>query len=393
MTGNRKVLGGVERDMRLRLVAAVAAAAVVVGACGSTPSTATLQKLPVEASPTGASASATSAAGVDADTPLPGSFGAIEYRLGGPLPPLPDKAPAYDLAAAPAQDDRHRIATALGVADSDRHLFVGVGSTAGSLSFDAACAAPSGVDVSGTGEADQASGFACASPVMNSPSPGTACGAGSTSVCLPGTPPEPVRPADLPSREAATARARALFHSLGVDVSADELHVTDGITQWLVSADPVVGGLPTIGRTISATIGAEGSIVTAGGFLGTPEKLGEYPLVDPATVGFKRLLEAEAHRPRPMIAMGMPCRADVPSCGEPLTPQVRTITGVHVVLQQLSGKLVPAFVFETGPNETAPPVPAVTDDLLQAAAPTVSTMPEPEPATPQPAPGGTPTRP
>jgi len=391
--GDREPEGARRRrkDMRLRLVGAIATAAVLLVACGSSPSTATLQKLPVEASPT--SAGATSAAGVDAGAPLPGSFGAIEYRLGGPLPPLPTHAPAYDLAAAPAQDDRHRIATALGVADSDRHLFVGVGSRAGSWSFDATCAAPSGVDISGTGGADQAAGFACASPVMNSPSPGSACGAGSTTVCPPGTPPEPVRPADLPSKEAATARARALFHSLGVDVSADGLHVTDGITQWFVSADPGVGGLPTTGRTISATIGPNASILTAAGFLDTPEKLGDYPIVDPATVGFTRLLEAEAHRPRPMIAMGMPCRADVPRCGEPLTPQVRTITGVHVALQQLSGKLVPAFVFEMGPNETAPPVPAVTDNLLQATAPTVSTIPQPESGTPQPAPGGTPTSP
>ena len=130
----------------------------------------------------------------------------------------------------------------------------------------------------------------------------------------PGKPPAPPRPADLPSKTAAADQARSLFHSLGADIPVDALQVTDEITRWLVAADPGIGGLPTIGRSISVTIGPKASIVAASGFLGTPAKLGDYPLVDTSTVGFKRLLDAEAHRPRPMIA-AYPCRADVANCG------------------------------------------------------------------------------
>jgi hypothetical protein len=377
--------------MKVRLVSAVAAATVLVAACGPGPSTRTLQKLPVEVSPGGAALGVTSAAPADPGGSLPASFATIEYRLGGTLPPSAATAPAYDVAAGPANADRQRIANALGLADSDRHLFLDSG--AGSWTFDANCASPPGVDVTGKVGSGQAVGFACASAATSLPAGGIACGGGSTTVCTPEKPPEPVRAADLPSKQAATDRARLLFHDLGVDVSADGLHVTDGITQWFVSADPGVGGLPTTGRTVSATIGPKASILAAQGFFGTPKKLGDYPLVDAATVGFQRLLEEEAHRPRPMIALGMPCRADVPNCGEPLTPQVVTITGVHLGLQQLGAKLVPVFVFEAGPNETAPPVPAVTDDLLQTTTPSVPTIPQPEPGTPDQPTGVAPTKP
>ena len=346
--------------MKSRFVTTVATTVVLLGACGPSRSTTTLPKLPVEATSAGAALAAPSSPrGADARGSLPASFGTIEYRLGATLPRLPATAPAYDVVASPSNADRHRIATALGLADSDRHLFLASG--AGSWSFDANCQAPP--DTSATVGAGQAVGFACASPATVGTVARIVCGGGPATGCTPAKPPAPVRPTDLPSEQVATDRARALFHSLGVDVAVDELHVTDGITQWFVSADPRVGGLPTTGRTVSATIGPKASILAARGFLGTPQKLGDYPLVDAATVGFKRLLEEEAHRPRPMIAM--PCRADVANCGEPLTPQVVTITGVHLGLQELGADLVPVFVFEAGTNDTAPPVPAVIDGLLQ----------------------------
>jgi hypothetical protein len=114
---------------------------------------------------------------------------------------------------------------------------------------------------------------------------------GPTTGCTAPKPPEPLRPADLPSID----QARSLFHSLGVDVPVNGLHVTDGITLWFVSAEPDVGGLPTIDRTTSMTIGPKASVLAAHGNLGNPIKLGDYPLADAATVGFERLLEAAGH--------------------------------------------------------------------------------------------------
>jgi hypothetical protein len=365
--------------MNLRLLSVAAATAVLITACGPGRSVTTLPKLPVEASSGGATLGAAPAVGGgDGGGSRPGWYGMIEYRLGATLARLAATAPAYDLVAGSATGERVRIAAALGLAESDRHLFVGSG--AGSWSYDATCAAPTGVDISGASGPDSAVAFSCASAATSVPAGGTACPGASPAACTPPKPATPVRPADLPSQQAATDRARTLFHALGVDVSADGLHVTDGITQWLVSADPIVGGLATSGAGLSATIGPKTAILAAQGFVGTARKLGDYPLVDAATVGFKRLLAEEAHRPRPMMAAGMPCRADVANCGEPLTPQVVTITGVHLALQHIGTKLVPVFIFEAGGNETAPPVPAVTDDLLlPTTKPPVSILPSPEP--------------
>ena len=388
-SGNQRGTRRRPSNVKFRLVSFVALAAVLV-ACGSSRSTKTLEALPVEASPAaGAVLGAPSPApGINTSGSLPVSFGTIEYRLGATLPPLSATALAYDVTPGPAaQLDRHRVAVALGIDDSDRHLFVGSG--AGSWSFDANCAAPPGIDVTATSEPGGGVGFACASAASSAPAAASACA--SNTVCTPDNPPEPVRPTDLPSMQAATEIARSLFHSLGVDIPVDGFHVTDGVTRWFVSADPEVEGMATTGRTFSATIGPQSSILAASGFLGTPVELGNYPLVDAATIGFARLLAQEAHRPRPMIAIGMPCRADVSNCGD--TPQVVIITGVHVALQQVGTTLVPVFVFEAGPNQAVPPVPAVTDDLLHTTVPTVLTIPRPEPGTPQPLAGIAPSTP
>jgi hypothetical protein len=367
--------------MKFRLVVVIALAAIVVAACGPGRSTTTLPKLPVEASPGGAGVGAASAAvGPDAGG-TPPSFATTSYRLDATLRPLAATAPAYDIAGT-GTGSRHRIAAALGVADSDRHLVLGPGS----WSFDAGCPAPPRVDMSGSGSAGQGIRFACASPASSAPGAGPACVTGPRTICPPEKRPAPPRPADLPSKTAAAAQARSLFRSLGADMPVGTLQVTDEISRWLVAADPVIAGLPTTGRRISVTIGPKASILTATGFLGIPTKLGDYPLVDASTVGFKRLLDAEARRPRPMIA-AYPWRADVADCGEPLTPQVITVTGVHLALQQLGARLVPIFIFEAGPNDTAPPVPAVTDAFLQSNTPTEPTIPQTEPEPPQPAPG------
>jgi len=98
-----------------------------------------------------------------------------------------------------------------------------------------------------------------------------------------------------------------------------------------------------------------------------------------------------------MIATAVPCQADRPNCGTPNTPQVVTITGVYLALQQLGTNLVPVFIYETGPNQTTTPVPAVINNLLNNTTPTPPTIPEPQPGQPTPPtilrPGGTPTRP
>ncbi len=353
--------------VRLAFPAVAAVAAVVfLAACGPVrTATTTLQQLPAVAA-----------------APSPASpYASIVYRLGGALPPLPATAPAYDIAVGNAE--RQRIASALGIAAADRHLLID--QAGGWWSFDAKCEA-----AAGTGT-DEVAGFACSSPAI-------VCAPAPTAACRPPKAAPPMIPVDLPSRPVAVDRARSLLRSLGVDVSPDNLHVTDGVAQWLVSADPIVGGRPTTGRATTVTIGPKTSILAARGFLGaTVTKLGDYRLVDAATTGLGRLVAEEARRPRPMIASYMPCRADVPDCGGPPVPQVVIITGVHLALQQIGSKLVPAFVFEAGSDQTAPPVPAVIDSLLPWVTPTVPPAPKPVPGQPGQVPGispaGPPTKP
>lgn len=384
MTGNQRAAAHRPTGMK-RALLAVLVTVTLSAACGAartSTTTAGLAKLPVAGASGGRETGASSAMTADARAPYPNGFGTVEYKLAGSLKPLPDKAAAYELTVGSPPNGRARLASALAIAETDRHLFV---SGDGSWSYDAGCEAPPDMDVRGSDGPDHSVGFACASAVMSAPAVMQDCPANAD--CVAQKPPEPVRPADLPSKEAATARVQTLFTAIGVDVADQDLHVNDGITQWYASAEPTVGGMPTIGRAFSVAIGPKGAIASAHGFLGTPKKIGDYPLVDATTVGFKRLQEEEVRRPRPMMGMPALCRADVPDCGRPATPLVVTITGVHLALQQLAQKLVPVFVFETGPDETTAPVPAVIDSLLEKPAAAEVPTPEPAPGKPEPTPG------
>lgn len=90
----------------------------------------------------------------------------------------------------------------------------------------------------------------------------------------------PARPEDLPSEDEARTIALDLLEATGADVEDAEVRVEDGITEWFVSVEPTVGGVPAPGLAMYVGVGDGGRITSASGTLGTPEALGDYPLLD-----------------------------------------------------------------------------------------------------------------
>jgi hypothetical protein len=194
----------------------------------------------------------------------------------------------------------------------------------------------------------------------------------------------PERPADLPSKADAEAQGRKLLTKLGVDVDQADVKVDDGFTIWNVTADPVVGGLPTIGLTSSVGIGSKGVVQYANGWLGEVAHGDTYPLIG-TRAGVDRL---NAEQSRIMIAPATPC--DGCEAQDQLAPRVVRVTGVRLGLQVFStyekgatAYLVPTYLFSTEDGGEIPVV-AVADKYLGQQA-----TPEPDaPGTPV-EPGGT----
>lgn len=234
----------------------------------------------------------------------------------------------------------------------------------------------------------------------------------------PNPPPPPPRPADLPTRAEAERLARSFFSDLGVGL--DDFELRDGFVDWQAGVQSRIAGLPTIGWGHSVSVGPKGRITSASGFLAEPKRIGDYPLVTTAR-GLERLKSGEGVGPRPIgggmeggwtstdvdcakptvicdppppvttvpvepqppgAGGGCPPNAECFAPGSPPepqpaprappapppapVPQVLTITGVHLALQQVGPALVPVYVFELEGGGEAFPVPAVTDQWIEA---------------------------
>lgn len=337
---------------------------------------------------------------------MPVRPGSVEYRVKGDLPDLPDRAAAWTLGRSLAVEQVASLAKALGVSgqvqnteygwlvkDGDRTLTV---DKQAGHPWSYASVADCGGDPEGSVSSDGAVGCAKAGVAVSSPpattvepcpmppcAPDQVC----AQVCEPPVPqpapqpvPEPVRPADLPSKDEAERIGRQVLESAGLDLDGAVLRVDDGFTQWYVSAEPRVGGLPTISFAWSATVGPKGEVQGANGWLGSPARGEEYPLAG-VQQGLERLRTgggwAPYGGPRPMAV----------DTSEPIAPQIVTITGVRLGLMfapTADGDellLVPAYLFDL---EDGGPIPviAVADEFLPK-------PPEPAPVPePAPAPGG-----
>jgi hypothetical protein len=230
------------------------------------------------------------------------------------------------------------------------------------------------------------------SPVTKCLQPPCRSGAMCAAICLP----EPAPVADLLSPQDALEHARDLLSRAGIDLVGADVKLSAGPTADGITVDPTVAGVPTVGMTTSLTLGAKGTIEFGQGVLAGPTPLGDYPLVG-TKAGFERLQAGKwfigGGTEQLAIALGE-APAGVtggsrPALGGPApaigVPQPATrgpvkVTGVHLALVRVSGVdgqgyLEPAYIFETADTWSIPPVPAVTDGLLQIA-------PAPRPAPP-----------
>jgi hypothetical protein len=248
--------------------------------------------------------------------------GRVEYRLASPLPVLPASARAMALKDVDQPPRVASIARALGVEPAKvivepvpgQPWRYGSG-TSGSVS--------SGCAVISSGPAE--------SPPMT---------------CTP-----PQRPAGLPTRAEAERIGRDALARTGVDLAGAIVRVDDGFSSWYVSASPRVDGRVVIGWTWSASVGVNGVIESASGFLARPEQGDEYPLIG-VPAAFDQLQN------QPQIEPAIACAPNA-GCPRP-APVVRTVTGVQLALMYApwaDGKgalLVPSYLFTIDDGSTIP---------------------------------------
>ncbi|MEJ8644672.1 hypothetical protein WKI68_32030 [Streptomyces sp. MS1.HAVA.3] len=80
------------------------------------------------------------------------------------------------------------------------------------------------------------------------------------------------------SEEAAKAAAAPVLAAVGQDGAKLDARLTQDAVR-VVSADPVIGGLPTQGWSTKVSVGADGSVVAGSGELKAPVRAAEQPVV------------------------------------------------------------------------------------------------------------------
>ena len=356
--------------------------------------------------------------------------GAVEYRVRGTLPDLPGRGRAWALGRDADGSRVAALARALGlegpvksgaggwtVAAGGRTLRVErqpglpwyIGPDAGGNAGCVVPAAPPGMtppapDTPVASDACESSGGGAVSGSANVSSSATTTASTALAICpsppcppgavcpavacpAPEPVPAPERPAGLPTREQAEATARALLAKAGVDLDRARVRVDDGFSQWQVTVEPQVGGLPTLGYTSGVSVGPRGAVEAANGWLAQPVQGDEYPLVT-AAAGLERLKQSPfGIGPQPLIARAPQCDG----C-ETQPPQMRTITGVRVGLafapllgpdNEGRALLVPVLLFDVEDGDTLP-VLAVADEFLPKPVPADKPVPGPGPATTEP---------
>jgi hypothetical protein len=111
-------------------------------------------------------------------------------------------------------------------------------------------------------------------------------GADPRSECTDGYKPPPA--ADLPpldGEEDAKDKALAVVAASGADVDGAVVDARAGgeSRSWYVSVETVVDGIPS-GMTANVEVSESGVVISGDGFFGTPERLGDYPLLDTRAV-------------------------------------------------------------------------------------------------------------
>ena len=282
----------------------------------------------------------------------------VTYKLGAPLPDLPDRARAWTLEDTPDAGRLAALAAALGLdgrpveeaggwtlRDGRRglmaHRLAGV-----PWSYEANLLGP------------------CLRPAApRRPGGVVPCLDPDRPVSSPPTPARPVRRPALPSRAEAERVARDLAARAGLDLDGARVRVRDDYATRTVTIDPAVGGQPTSGFAWTVAVGAGGTIRHATGWLATPQPADTYPLIG-AEAGFEQLKRLPPLGPlkwaeAPAMEVD-PCPAGskLPCAAKPLAPRVASVTGVRLGLQR-----VPALATGERPADLAYLLPAYLFDL------------------------------
>ncbi len=101
-------------------------------------------------------------------------------------------------------------------------------------------------------------------------------------------------PTDLPSEDEAKAIALELLAETGMAVESAEVTVDGPYDGWYVTVEPRVEGLRVAGLTATVSVGSKGEVTSAGGVLGEPERVGDYPTID-TREAIDRLNEGSAY--------------------------------------------------------------------------------------------------
>ncbi|UQX00819.1 hypothetical protein [Streptomyces sp. RerS4] len=343
----------------------VAAVLVAGGGTAYWASTAHGDASPAESRTGDSAASAPRAAGTPSGPGIaPGepdpSGGPVVYRADVKLPEGPDRAPAFVASGEVSSDEVARLAKALGISGVPR--LSGETWTAGEV------ADGSGPRLTVTRKAPGTWSFTR----FQAAGAGDDCVRGKDT-CGPATLPKADGAGGTPvSEQAAKASAAPVLAAAGQGDAKLDARLTQGAVR-VVSADPVVGGLPTQGWSSKVSVGADGQVVAGSGELKAPARAAEKPVVG-AVEALARLNEAakggDGTGPGPSgCATSVPLTPDTPTgatdtlpCNpEPRPmkpPRTETVTGA--VLGLVPGTvdggrgLVPAWLFEVAGKGGAP---------------------------------------
>ncbi|SDN69452.1 hypothetical protein [Actinacidiphila guanduensis] len=277
----------------------------------------------------------------------PGPSGGGQYRLTGKLPTdHPDRAAVYRAPGGVPQSQVAHLAGLLGVrgqVQSEQGSWK-VGGPGGGPTLLVSKSAPGtwtftryGASLSGARPDTSTSSSPSSVPVAPG-DPGTSSSPGSS-----GAPPV--------SQAAAKAAAAPVLKGLGLSGAAVDASQTSGGMRT-VSADPVVGGLPTHGWSTSFEVGSDGRISLGYGRLSPLVKGAQYPVVS-AAAAFGEL------KATPVMHPDL-CRVEpggASGCDHQGAPHPVDVRGAvfGLSLEYVSGAqtLVPAWLFDTAPAGTS----------------------------------------
>ncbi|MFJ3923798.1 hypothetical protein [Streptomyces sp. NPDC090022] len=296
---------------------------------------------------------AASTPGIAPGEPDP-SGGGVTYEATGPLPQGPAAAPAFKADGEVSKEEVARLAAALGIEGEPR--------LSGEVWQAGTVRDSSGPRLQVTRKAPGSWTY-----THGQLGGGDNCQKGKDT-CGP-VPPAEGNPGTAVPEEAAKTAAAAVLTAVGQSGARLDARLTQGAVR-VVSADPVIGGLPTQGWATKVNVGADGQVVGGSGELKAPVKTADRPVIG-AEEALKRLngRSGPVRNPDPSgCATSVPLEPDAPVSSDgplPCNPEPRpmkpprTERVAKAVLGLAPGTvdggrgLVPAWLFEVAGQGTA----------------------------------------